>query len=136
MAATVWQDASGFHMNIWQTNPWRFYTTWSWSDVPGQNCLAGATGTIEFPEGGLYSSTTFSWGLVRADATAVTVVTDTGSESDSPVLVGPEALPGLRPWLSQKMSRDSIVRFRAIGGVSITLHVAEPPTWDSRPDTC
>jgi hypothetical protein len=137
VAATVWQDASGFHMNVWRTNPWRLHTTWDWGNVPGQNCLAGATGTISFPE--LGSSVTFSWGLVRADAAAVRVVTGADDEGSSLIVLGPEALPGLRPWLARTVAvygADPISQFRAVDSTNATLHSAVAPAWDARPDPC
>jgi hypothetical protein len=125
--ATVWQDADGIHMNIWQANPYRLYTTWTWAIRPGQNCLAGSFGDMEFPEAAPYASHSFSWGLARADA-GVTVWT-TGLGSGTPVATGSEVLPGLRPWISQH-SPGSLERFTA------GPHTATAPTWDAYPDTC
>jgi hypothetical protein len=137
VVATVWQDSGAFHMNIWQTNPWRLHTTWSWSSLPGQNCLAGITDTLEFPENAPFTSETFSWGLVRADAAWVGVVTGPDDyDVASPIVLGSEALPGLRPWIARTTTDDPIRRFRALTEAGTVLHYAEPPTWDARPDSC
>jgi hypothetical protein len=134
--ATVWQDAGGFHMSLWQYKPWRHLRTWSWSDVPGQNCLAGATATFELPELAPFSSLQFSWGFVRADAADVGVITGPDdSYDDSARNLGPEVFPGIRPWLAQDMAVP-VQRFRAISVNGTTLHYADPPAWDARPDTC
>ena len=134
---TAWRDGAGFHMTLWQYNPWRELTTWSWSNVPGQNCFAGSLGTFQIPELAPFSTRRLAWGFVRADAGTVGVIDGPTDFYDSmPRYMGPEVFAGLRPWITDVQGSDPVQRFRAIATDNSTLHYADPPTWDARPATC
>jgi hypothetical protein len=132
VVATVWKDEANavFYMNLWQTDPYRYLTMWSWNERPGQNCLAGGGGEFDFGEIGTHA---FNWGLVTSDVDQVRVVmTDQGY---SAVAIGPEVLPGLRPWMAEHTLVE-VDRFETRAASGNIVHTATAPTWDAYPDTC
>jgi hypothetical protein len=99
---------------------------------PGQNCLAGGNPTdFAFPEAG---GDIYTWGLVRADAARVRVIT-TDAQTTNAVL-GAEAYPGVRVWIA-RIPNDQIDRLEALDGSGGILHDA---LWganlDAYPDSC
>jgi hypothetical protein len=128
--ATVWKEAGVHYMNLWGPDPGAYLTMWSWSETPGQNCLGGSGTVISGSDGQGHE---LHWGLVRADAAEVRVVT-TGSLWTSAV-IGAEVVPGLRPWIAE-LPPGELDRFEARDAGGNVLHTARAPVWDSGSDTC
>jgi hypothetical protein len=99
---------------------------------PGYNCLAGGNSVdLAFPEAG---ADIYTWGLVRADAAHVRVVT-TDARSTSATL-GAEAYPGIRMWLA-RIPNDQLDRLEALDANGNILHEAPwAANLDAYPDRC
>jgi hypothetical protein len=137
LQATFWRiDEGTLYLNLWR--PDRGYlANWSRSDRPGQNCLAGESEyPFDFPEPGSHA---YSWGLVRADAAEVRIVSTTGESRTA--AIGSVAVPGLRPWIAPSPS-GQVDHYEARDASGAVLHVAASTTgtggqsFDAMPDTC
>jgi hypothetical protein len=103
---------------------------WVWPDRPGQNCLVGVLAMpFDFPEG----QHAYTFGLVRADAAAVRIVTGGGAQTT--VAVGGEAHPGVRPWITRRQT-DDVARMEALDAAGNVLTTATPSSFDSYPASC
>jgi hypothetical protein len=128
--ATVWIDGGGYYMNLWAPEPDAYLNMWSWAVNEGQNCLEGQSSVLTGTDG---QSHMLVWGLVRADAAAVRIVT-TGGVSSTAAL-GSTALPGLRPWIGESPP-GQVDRAEALDGAGNVLHTATAPGWFATPETC
>lgn len=138
LQATFWRiDEGVLYLNLWR--PDRGYlANWSRSDRPGQNCLAGESEyPFDFPEPGSHA---YSWGMVRADAAEVRIVSTTGESTTA--AIGSVAVPGLRPWIAPSPS-GQVDHYEARDASGTVLHVAASTTgtggqssFDAVPDTC
>lgn len=132
LQATVRLDAANgvYYMNIWRTDG-TYVTMWNWSERPGQNCLGGSGLDVAFDGTPAHA---VDWGLVRADATEVRLVST--SQIMARAQLGPEVVPGLRAWIGeQPLGQLDHVEARDAGGN--VLHVASASSaMDAWPDTC
>jgi hypothetical protein len=128
--ATVWMDGGAYYMNLWAPEPGAYSNAWSWAVDEGGNCLEGQSGVITGTDG---QSHMLVWGLVRADAAAVRIVTTGGLSSTA--ALGSTALPGLRPWIGES-PRGQVDRAEALDGAGNVLHTATRPGWFATPETC
>jgi hypothetical protein len=127
---TAWADGGGYGMNVWAPQLDTYLNGWSWTGSPGGNCLEVSSSSLTGSDG---QSHTLVWGLVRADATAVRIVT-TGGVSSSAAL-GSEVAPGLRPWIGES-PRGQVDRAEALDGSGGVLHTSSSPSWSTTPATC
>jgi hypothetical protein len=127
---TAWADGGNYSMNVWAPELGTYLDGWSWTGSPGGNCLEVSTSSLAGSDG---RSHPLVWGLVRADAAAVRIVT-TGNLSSSAVL-GSEVAPGLRPWIAEA-PRGQVDRAEALDGAGGVLHTSTSPYWLTAPATC
>ncbi len=132
LQVTAWHDAANgaYYMNIWRSDG-SYVTMWNWSERPGQNCLGGSGLDVAF---GGTPAHAVDWGLVRADATEVRLVST--SQIMARAQLGPEVVPGLRAWIGEEpLGQLDHVEARDAGGN--VLHVASASSaMDAWPDTC
>jgi len=137
LQGTFWR-AGGLQMNVWRPDL-GFQTGWSRTNSLGQECLAGKSEyAFDFPEPGSHA---YSWGMVRADAAEVRIVSTTGDSTTA--VIGTEAVPGLRPWIARSPS-GQVDHYEARDAAGNVLHLAawtnsnSPPItgFDAFPDTC
>ena len=104
---------------------------WVWPDRPGQNCLVGVHAMpFDFPEG----QHAYTFGLVRADAAAVRIVTDGGAQTTA--TPGGEAHPGVRLWITRSPV-ENVARMEALDAAGRVLTtVTSSSGYDSYPATC
>jgi hypothetical protein len=128
--ATVWMDGGAYYMNLWAPEPDAYLNMGSWAVNDGRNCLEGQSSVLTGTDG---QSHVLVWGLVRADAAAVRIVTTGGLSSTA--ALGSTALPGLRPWIGEGPP-GQVDRAEALDGAGNVLHTATTPGWFATPDTC
>lgn len=123
---TAYEQGGNLHIDLFRDASY-YLTMSSWYLEPGRNCLAGDASIYTDGEPSLVR-----WGIVRADAAAVHIVSAGGDRSTA-ALSSPVA-PGVRAWIGLRPAGD-VDRYEAHDTSGHILHAATSPGWDA-PGPC
>jgi hypothetical protein len=122
MDISAYESGGNVYVDLWR-NGTEYLTMTGWALAPGRNCLA-VDPTVDY-DGELDS---VRWGIVRADAAAVQIVTTTGERTTA--TLGPPRSSGVRAWLGPRPA-GQVDHYLALAGNGATLHSLTVPEWEA-----
>ena len=122
MDISAYENGGNLYVDLWRDGT-EYLTRTGWALAPGRNCLA-VDPTIHH-DGELDS---VRWGIVRADAAAVQIVTTTGERTTA--TLGPPRSSGVRAWLGPRPA-GQVDHYLALAGDGAIMHRLTVPEWES-----